>query len=135
MENNTNLESLCRKCGLCCHLKIGLLDGTFVIHPYVTCKYLTTDNTCEVYSNRAEAIERKICFTGDDIINKDYIVVEGCPYAELRPGYKAVRRVTAEEFNRITLDEMLKGNFNLMKLAEMLEDPNTYWKIIASEEE
>lgn len=68
MGNDTNLESLCRKCGLCCHLKIGLLDGTFIIHPYVTCKYLTKDNFCEVYDNRAEVIELKICYTGEDIM-------------------------------------------------------------------
>jgi len=62
-------------------------------------------------------------------------LVEGCPYTALRPGYKAVKNVSEDEFNSITLDEILKGNFNLMKLAEMLDDPNTYFKMIDLEKE
>jgi uncharacterized cysteine cluster protein YcgN (CxxCxxCC family) len=130
MDDGVYLESLCKQCGLCCHLKIGLLDGTFVIHPNIVCKYLSKDNLCEVYDKRAELIKLKICHTGEDLINQDYILVEGCPYTELRPGYRAVKVVSEDEFNSITLDEILKGNYNLMKVAEMLDDPNTHWKMI-----
>ena len=136
MENDTDLESLCRQCGLRCHLKIGLLDGTFVIHPNITCKYLTKDNLCEVYDRRAEAIKLKMCYTREDMINKDYILIEGCPYTELRPGYRAAKVVSEDEFNSLTLDDILKGNYNLLNLAgDMLDNPNTHFKLINLEDE
>jgi uncharacterized cysteine cluster protein YcgN (CxxCxxCC family) len=135
MGNKTNLESLCRQCGLCCHIKIELSDGSFVIHPNVTCKYLTKDNLCEVYDNRAEVIELKICYTREHMIKEDYILVDGCPYTGLRPGYKAARMVSEDEFNSITLNEMSKGNSIQMQVAEILDDPNTYWKMINLEKE
>jgi uncharacterized cysteine cluster protein YcgN (CxxCxxCC family) len=107
-------ESLCRKCGTCCHIKIGLSDGSYIVHPYVTCPYLSSDNICTIYEKRHAAANPKICFTYEEMISKDYILAEGCPYTELRQGYKAARRVTAYEFDDIIARELEMGNFNVL---------------------
>jgi uncharacterized cysteine cluster protein YcgN (CxxCxxCC family) len=107
-------ESLCRRCGACCHIKIGLSDGSYVVHPYVSCKYLSNDNLCAVYERRDTAILDKLCFTREEMINKDYILVEGCPYLKLRPGYKPARLVTKAEFDDIIAKELELGNYNIL---------------------
>jgi uncharacterized cysteine cluster protein YcgN (CxxCxxCC family) len=113
-KQEKDLESLCRRCGACCHVKIGLSDGSYVVHPYVACKYLTTDNLCAVYDRRFILVEAKICFTREDMINKDHILAEGCPYLKLRPGYKPARLVTPAEFDSIIVREIELGNYNVL---------------------
>ncbi|MEW6586211.1 MAG: hypothetical protein AB1442_11455 [Nitrospirota bacterium] len=130
MENE-NLESLCTRCGLCCHLKIGLLDGSFVVHPFIVCKHLTEDNLCGIYDERTEAMEQNYCFKLEDMIKKDYILAEGCPYIRLRQDYKAAKVVSEDDFHNMTLEEILKGNFNLLKIVDdILNDPNAKHKMI-----
>lgn len=110
------LESLCRKCGLCCHIKIGLTDGSYVIHPIITCKYLTDNNLCSVYKQR-HLYDAKLCFTREEMISRDYQLPEGCPYVSLRQGYKPARVVTQAEFEDILVQELERGNYNIL-LAE-----------------
>ena len=110
------LEGLCRKCGLCCHVKIGLSDGTYVIHPSVVCKHLRHDNTCSVYETRLSS-DSLICFSRKEMIQKDYILPEGCPYTRQRTDYKPARTVTQQEFDEIIAREIDLGNFNVL-LAE-----------------
>ena len=105
-------ESLCRRCGLCCHVKVGLSDGRYVIHPFVTCKYLNQDNTCSVYEDRFTACDR-LCFNREEMIQREHILPEGCPYTKLRVGYKAARVVTPEEFDELMLREIEAGNYNI----------------------
>jgi uncharacterized cysteine cluster protein YcgN (CxxCxxCC family) len=112
-KKEKELESLCRKCGLCCHVKLGLSDGSYVLHPMVTCKYLTSDNKCSVYERRFRC-DAKICFTREDMINKDYLLPEGCPYTKLRPKYKAARVITQAEFDALLLKELEAGNYNVL---------------------
>ena len=112
----TELESLCRKCGLCCHIKVGLSDGSYVLHPFITCKYLTIDNHCSVYENRFQC-DAKICFTRKEMISKDFLLPEGCPYTQLRQGYKPARIVSQAEFDDIIVHELEVGNYNIL-LAE-----------------
>lgn len=113
-KQEKELESLCRRCGACCHVKVGLSDGNYIVHPNVACKYLTTDNLCSVYHRKYIAVESKICFTREEMINKDYILVEGCPYLKLRPGYKPARLVTQAEFDSIIVKELESGNYNIL---------------------
>jgi len=113
-KQEVEIESLCRRCGACCRIKIGLSDGSYVVHPYVACKYLTNDNLCAVYDRRDVAIEAELCFTREDMINKDYILAEGCPYLKLRPGYKPSRLVTQAEFDDIIEKELELGNYNIL---------------------
>lgn len=108
------LELLCRRCGLCCHVKVGLSDASYVVHPHVACKYLSADNKCLIYKERSIAIRLKICFTREDMINKDYILVEGCPYTELRPGYKPSQVLTSAEFDELIAKELALGNYNVL---------------------
>ena len=105
-------ESLCRQCGLCCHVKVGLSDGRYVVHPFVTCKYLERDNTCSVYEDRFTACDR-LCFNREEMIQKDYILTEGCPYTKLREGYRPAQVVTPEEFEDLMIGEIEKGNYNV----------------------
>lgn len=107
------LEALCKKCGICCHIKIGLADGSYVVHPAQTCKYLTDDNRCVVYDKRFKC-DANICFTRQEMIDKDYLLPEGCPYTKLRPGYKPARVVTHSEFDDIMVKELEIGNYNIL---------------------
>ena len=108
-------ESLCRRCGACCHVKVGLSDGNYIVHPYVVCKYLTRNNLCSVYDKRFITIESKIiCFTRQEMISKDHILVEGCPYTKLRTGYKAAKIVTSDEFDKLIVKELDLGNYNVL---------------------
>lgn len=108
--SKAELESLCRQCGLCCHTKARLSDGSCVIHPTETCQYLGEDNKCTIYHERFKI--NPDCLALDKILAKDYVVPEGCPYAELKPGYKASRVVSPEEFNRILAYEELIQSLN-----------------------
>ena len=115
-KKETELESLCRRCGLCCHVKVGLSDGSYVLHPSVTCKYLTPDNLCSIYENRL-MYDDKICFTREEMVNRDHLLPEGCPYSTLRQGYKSARVVSRAEFDEIVVRELEVGNYNIL-LAE-----------------
>jgi len=43
-KREKEFESLCRRCGACCHVKIGLSDRSYIVHPHVVCQYLTADD-------------------------------------------------------------------------------------------
>lgn len=115
-KRHNRLESLCRRCGVCCHVKIGLSDGSYVVHPAITCTYLSLDNQCTVYERRFSC-DSAICFTREEMINRDFLLPEGCPYTTLRRGYKPARIVTQAEFDDIMVHELEVGNFNIL-LAE-----------------
>jgi len=115
-KQEDDFESLCRQCGLCCHVKVGLSDGSYVLHPFVTCKYLSVDNQCSVYEDRF-LCDAKICFTRDEMVNRDFLLPEGCPYTKLRQGYKPAQIVTPAEFDDIVVHELEVGNYNIL-LAE-----------------
>jgi uncharacterized protein len=111
-KKDQELETLCKKCGLCCHVKVGLLDGNYVVHPTVPCKYLNTDKTCDVYDKRFTCDVK--CFTREEMINKDYLLPEDCPYTKLREGYKPAKVVAQAEFDDIILKEIESGNYNVL---------------------
>jgi hypothetical protein len=121
MENEVDFESLCRHCGLCCHAKIGLLDGTTLIHPKVTCKYQNANGICAKYNERFKINPQ--CNSIKQIMDLDGILPEGCPFTNLRPGYKVAKVVTEEEFNSITFQDIVKGNDDLVNiLVKLLDD-------------
>lgn len=129
MANEADLESLCRQCGLCCHIKAGLLDGTFVVHPAVICKFQNEDGTCSVYHERFTL--NPDCKSLREMIAQDYVLPEGCPYTFLRPGYKGATVVSEEEFDRITLEEIIKGNYNIAKILDDIHcNPDATHRII-----
>jgi len=132
MAHEDDLESLCRQCGLCCHIKAGLRDGTFVVHPAVICKFQNTDGTCTVYHERFAL--NPDCKSLQEMVDQDYVLPEGCPYTHLRPGYKGAKVVSEEEFDRITLEEIVKGNYNIVRiLDDIYRNPNATHKIIGKE--
>jgi len=112
-KKEEELESLCRQCGICCHIKVGLADGSYVVHPTRTCKYLTDENRCAVYEKRFSC-DAKICFTREEMIHRDYLLPEGCPYTALRPEYKPARIVTQSAFDDILVRELELGNYNIL---------------------
>jgi uncharacterized cysteine cluster protein YcgN (CxxCxxCC family) len=113
LKKEEELESLCRKCGLCCHVKMKLADGICIIHPYEVCKYLSIDNKCMVYNKRFTLSDYK-CPPREEIINKDYILPEGCPYTKFRQGYKPAKVVTYAEFEDIIVKELELENWNIL---------------------
>jgi len=113
IKNEDKFESFCRKCGWCCHIKVGLSDGTYVIHPTETCKYLSLDNLCTNYIERLNDAS-VVCFSRQEMINRDYRLPEECPYTKLRTGYKAARIVTQNEFDEIVMRELELGNYNVL---------------------
>jgi uncharacterized cysteine cluster protein YcgN (CxxCxxCC family) len=92
---------------------VGLSDGTYILHPTATCKYLTVDNQCSIYGNRLKG-DSVLCFNREEMIAKDYRLPEGCPYIKIRPGYKPARIVTQEEFDQIVEKELEAGNYNIL---------------------
>jgi uncharacterized cysteine cluster protein YcgN (CxxCxxCC family) len=112
-KNENKFESLCRKCGWCCHIRVGLSDGTYVIHPTETCKYLNMDNLCTNYHNRHND-RSVVCFTRKEMIDIDYRLPKECPYTKLRAGYKAAKIVTQKEFDEIVMRELELGNYNIL---------------------
>jgi uncharacterized cysteine cluster protein YcgN (CxxCxxCC family) len=108
------LELLCKKCGACCHAKVGLSDGNYVVHPTLACRFLSDDNLCMIYHERFSAAKSKICFTRSEMIEKDYLLIESCPYVALRRGYKTARLVTQAEFDEIIARELELGNYNIL---------------------
>lgn len=118
------IESLCKKCGLCCHIKIGLLEGTYVVHPMLHCKFLRSDNLCSIYDKRLK-MNPPICRTIEFMINNDYLLPEGCPYSELRKGYKPSKVVSQEEFDLICAMELLSGNYNFILAEDLIDLPLT----------
>lgn len=113
LKKEKESESLCRKCGWCCHIRVGLSDGTHVIHPTATCKYLNMDNVCTNYHNRHND-PSIICFTREEMIRQDHMLPEDCPYTKLRAGYKAAKIVTQKEFDEIVDRELELGNYNIL---------------------
>jgi len=112
-KKEREFESLCKKCGWCCHIRVGLSDGTYVIHPTVTCKYLSVDNFCTNYHNRHND-QSVVCFTREEMIKQDHILPEECPYTKVRDGYKAAKIVTQKEFDEIIDKELELGNYNIL---------------------
>ena len=112
-KQEDDIEALCRRCGLCCHVKVGLSDGSYVVHPFITCKYLSADNQCTVYEQRFSC-DSAICFSREEMINRDFLLPEGCPYTGLRIGYKPARIVTRAEFDDIVVQELEVGNYNIL---------------------
>lgn len=132
MAQETDLESLCKQCGLCCHIKAGLRDGTFVVHPTVVCKFQNADGTCAIYAERFAL--NPDCKSLREMIAQDYVLPEGCPYTLLRPGYKGAKVVSGDEFDKITLEEILQGNFNIVKILDDIHrNPEATHKIIGGE--
>jgi hypothetical protein len=61
--------------------------------------------------------DAKICFTREEMVNRDFLLPEGCPYIKLRQGYKPARIVSQAEFDDIVEHELEVGNYNIL-LAE-----------------
>lgn len=92
------MELLCKRCGLCCHTKVWLLDGSgCLIHPSKKCEFLGDDNLCTVYHERFEKASH--CLTREEMIAKDYVIPDSCPYSKIRPGYKPAKVVTQDELD------------------------------------
>ncbi len=128
MKEDNELESLCRKCGLCCHIKIGLTDGTYIVHPAAACKFLQPDGLCGIYKKRFK-MNPSGCFTRNEMIKKDFLLPEGCPYTRLRKGYKPARVVSEKEFMSIMITEELLGNKNILLVELGLLKPNLIKRI------
>ena len=112
-ERERALESLCRKSGLCCHIKVGLTDGGYVIHPTLACQYLKSNNLCAVYDKRY-MYDAKLCFTREEIFDRDYMLPEGWPYTKFRQGYIPARIVTMAEYETIIVQELERDNYNIL---------------------
>ena len=69
---------------------------------------------CSVYEKRLLLDNSKLCFTREEMIQRDYVLVEGCPYTKLRQGYKASKLVTQKEFEEIVEKELELGNYNIL---------------------
>ena len=105
VEKEAILEAMCNQCGLCCHTKVALSTGEMIIHPTDTCEFLTEDNKCSVYEKRFEVCEG--CLNREQMIERDFVLPDSCPYSRIRPDYKTARVVTIDEFNNICAIEAL----------------------------
>ena len=94
-----NKESLCKRCGICCHGK-ALINGIVHIFLNQPCMFLKKDKEgkyyCEVYKDRHNYEEYGVkCLTLEEGIEKN-VFPNDCGYKELFPkDYKEVRIVNS----------------------------------------
>lgn len=81
-------ESLCHRCGKCCHAKYDLLV-LVVADPEYTCKYLMDDNTCSVYHDRFD-IKGCNCIPLQKAVKKSGLLPPDCVYIHVNPKHKAI---------------------------------------------
>jgi hypothetical protein len=82
-----------------------------------------TDGLCGIYKKRFK-MNPSGCFTRNEMITKDFLLPEGCPYTRLRKGYKPARVVSEKEFMSIMITEELLGNKNILLVELGLLKPN-----------
>jgi len=115
--DSEEIESLCLQCGLCCHEKVKLSSGDVIINPTKKCKFLGEDKLCTIYESRFQL--NPGCLNFKQMIAKDYILPDSCPYTKLRSDYVPAIVVTKEEFDELMSEEGLTtlGTTGMDKIA------------------
>lgn len=94
-------ESLCRRCGRCCHSAVWL-GGRFVLLKDLPCRHLAwnEDGTafCRIYEQREET---GFCHKLSRRSVERNLFPPDCPYVEGIPGYRGKVEVSAEEFQAL----------------------------------
>ena len=91
VQKEAELELLCKQCGLCCHNKVPLANGDYLIHPTNACQFLGPENRCRIYEKRFDV--NPGCLSREEMISKDYVIPETCAYASIRKDYKPAKVV------------------------------------------
>jgi uncharacterized cysteine cluster protein YcgN (CxxCxxCC family) len=104
-----NNETVCNRCGDCCHLAIQLPNGLIVSIPSLGCRFLRQEGisglySCEVYEERFVHEEaRNWCSKGEDCIRQG-LYPDHCPYVESIDGYQGRIRVSRQGENDLLQD-------------------------------
>lgn len=86
-------EELCRRCGLCCRVKL-LIDDELVATPFV-CPHLDRETRlCTIYERRFEL--NPFCVSAVDGVEARIFPAD-CPYVRGAAGYRGPREATPEE--------------------------------------
>lgn len=110
MENknisNQEWEKLCHRCGKCCHCKYDLIVFS-IADPEKSCKYLTSDNRCEIYEKRL--FKNNNCLPIKEALKKDGELPRCCAYVGESKDYKSlIFPKSIEEFwNFVALAEAI----------------------------
>lgn len=108
-------ESMCHGCGKCCHSKYDLFVFA-IADPVYVCKYLTSDNRCEVYEDR---LSKNGCISLREAVKRTGLLPKSCGYIHLNPQHKELICPKSEEefWEFIDLaDSLLKEAFKGQKI-------------------
>ena len=94
-ETDVKWESMCHRCGKCCHAKYDLFIF-FLADPSYVCKYLTYENACEIYEQRLST-EDCSCISLKEAVTKTGLLPEDCAYIHLNPQHKVLIFPKSEE--------------------------------------
>jgi uncharacterized cysteine cluster protein YcgN (CxxCxxCC family) len=86
-------ESFCHNCGKCCYSKYDLFLFAIADPSYV-CKYLTSDNRCEIYEDR---LSKNGCISLREAITRSGLLPKDCGYIHLNPEHKELIFPKSEE--------------------------------------
>lgn len=132
METNQEWESLCKRCGKCCHIK-----HDFIIYaladPERVCKHLNEDNTCSIYAKRLTS--RCNCMALKDAIKKTGLLPADCGYFHLNPDHTPlIIPASMEEFWKLVkvaenfLNRKFSKNVDLVSAIMKDRDKNKSYK-------
>lgn len=96
--SETEWESLCLKCGQCCHKKLQT-KYIFIVNPTETCEHLV-NKTCTIYENRLQPGK---CIHIKEALKTNLMLPISCPYTKLKSGYQGFVMPNEETFNHIML--------------------------------
>ncbi|MDR2540995.1 MAG: hypothetical protein LBD11_04370 [Candidatus Peribacteria bacterium] len=122
-------ETLCKRCGKCCHIKHRVGKIT-VIDPKLVCPHLQDDNTCDIYDHRLGPE----CLSVQEVLRKGIsgIIPETCGYAQLNPAYRFARDPSdIEEFWTLVAEN---GSVCEIKIARYFYELSAKKREIAKEE-
>lgn len=114
-------ESLCRKCGKCCHLGF-IVGGIFFFFPQLPCKFLKEngDSTyhCEVYEKRDRIEWCNPC--------KEETIMEGlfppdCVYVQGIPNYRGKIELPEDENERNRIKKKILRQVRYMPKPEYIK--------------
>lgn len=113
-------ESLCRKCGKCCHLGF-IVDGIFVLCPQLPCKYLEEngDGTfhCKVYEDRHKV---KWCNPCTEETIKEGLFPPDCVYVQGIPDYRGKIELPEEEMEKRKIRKKILRQVKYMPKPEYI---------------
>lgn len=94
-KTDAQWEAMCHRCAKCCHAKYDLFVF-FLADPLYVCKYLTNENSCEIYQQRLSKDDCS-CISLREAVTKTGLLPKDCAYIHLNLNHKVLIFPKSEE--------------------------------------